>query len=378
MDRNAKGTKDELATAEPGRLPRGGRGSQHPGPIRQLPALDKEVASREGGVDRNRLIEDHGSSSRMGVASREGGVDRNVKPTGVLPDRGKKVASREGGVDRNPEDPRPHVRRSGRRLPRGGVDRNTCTVTRCRGCRGQGVASREGGVDRNPQVSGMASRTPQRVASREGGVDRNLRPGTRWWIGCPTVASREGGVDRNHVIADRLGLTSWAMSPPARGAWIATHASTVVASIFTRCRLPRGGRGSQRSQFQLAHEDEQAGVASREGGVDRNIGSAVPRRWCATAGCVASREGGVDRNALVVTHHRAASALLSPPARGAWIATPAAPYTRARCQPGRRLPRGGRGSQPGCVSCHAESPLPLSPPARGAWIATLSGSPRRR
>ena len=55
------------------------------------------VASREGGVDRNR----HLAIRRRfgGVASREGGVDRNSRSRRAWTCSG--VASREGGVDRN-------------------------------------------------------------------------------------------------------------------------------------------------------------------------------------------------------------------------------------------------------------------------------------
>ena len=61
------------------------------------------------------------------------------------------------------------------------------------------------------------------------------------------------------------------MSPPARGAWIAT--ATYPAP-------PQAER--------------QRKVASREGGVDRNRCSSKTR--LIIGGSVASREGGVDRN----------------------------------------------------------------------------------
>ena len=57
------------------------------------------------------------------------------------------------------------------------------------------------------------------------------------------------------------------------------------------CRLPRGGRGSQHAWRSRSRAG--GGVASREGGVDRNYdtkGSYTHLK------CVASREGGVDRN----------------------------------------------------------------------------------
>ena len=63
--------------------------------------------------------------------------------------------------------------------------------------------------------------------------------------------------------------------------------------------------------------DELRGVASREGGVDRNR---MVRIRLSVCWAVASREGGVDRNQLALSQsHRE---VRSPPARGAWIATP--------------------------------------------------------
>ena len=166
------------------------------------------------------------------------------------------------------------------------------------------VASREGGVDRNPAP--CPCRSAGSVASREGGVDRNVSSLLIRRIG--RVASREGGVDRN-LFGDPEREPD--LSPPARGAWIATlH---VPALAFD------------------------AWVASREGGVDRNIGAIRITRPIR----VASREGGVDRNRV---------------------------RFEALEDVGRRLPRGGRGSQrqldPGV------QPEEVSPPARGAWIAT--------
>ena len=58
----------------------------------------------------------------------------------------------------------------------------------------------------------------RKVASREGGVDRNT-----FFAGPdppPSVASREGGVDRNTY--SNAARNAARMSPPARGAWIAT------------------------------------------------------------------------------------------------------------------------------------------------------------
>ena len=57
-------------------------------------------------------------------------------------------------------------------------------------------------------------------------------------------------------------------------------------------------------------------VATREGGVDRNI---TPTLEAALPTCVATREGGVDRN--VTSEYNFALHLSSPPARVAWIET---------------------------------------------------------
>ena len=146
----------------------------------------------------------------------------------------------------------------------------------------------------------------------------------------------------------------WRASPPARGAWIATRSCPRTAHRGRR--LPRGGRGSQHV---AAMRSRPATVASREGGVDRNSTASVLARLAS----VASREGGVDRNC----HHYGCTppTAMSPPARGAWIATqrnlPPAPIpavasreggvdrnrivTSRSASIGRRLPRGGRGSQ---------------------------------
>ena len=102
------------------------------------------------------------------VATREGGVDRNKKSTLIL--RGpESVATREGGVDRNVFGDfgrvafgvSPPARVAWIEIVRGGAVMEILPV-----------ATREGGVDRNTcflfQVSLAAV-----VATREGGVDRN-------------------------------------------------------------------------------------------------------------------------------------------------------------------------------------------------------------
>ena len=104
-------------------------------------------------------------------------------------------------------------------------------------------------------------------------------------------------------------------------------------------------------------------VATREGGVDRNVLCALivaPRKWSPPArvawietnsdlglyanGQVATREGGVDRNHPYTPQVYATGQ--SPPARVAWIET----------QGQRRRQKYSRGS----------------PPARVAWIETLN------
>ena len=252
-------------------------------------------------------------------------MDRNTPPRSGISTR--EVASREGGVDRNTSGPDLY-RLPACRLPRGG--RGSQPVTSIDGitylesppARGAWiatawaslardwtrVASREGGVDRNRDFR-RETDASLRVASREGGVDRNdaedgqsvtrraSPPARGAWIATsarssptisPHVASREGGVDRN-LNSGNNGLKV-VESPPARGAWIATRSRTRSPSQ-TRASPPARG----------------AWIATL---------SARTRRRPA---CVASREGGVDRNSHDLEGPREAPA--SPPARGAWIAT---------------------------------------------------------
>ena len=73
------------------------RGAWIATPVRDLSVDRINVASREGGVDRNGYAER--TVKQRIVASREGGVDRNVLLRFEAHSGG--VASREGGVDRN-------------------------------------------------------------------------------------------------------------------------------------------------------------------------------------------------------------------------------------------------------------------------------------
>ena len=102
----------------------------------------------------------------------------------------------------------------------------------------------------------------------------------------------------------------------------------------------------------------QSVVATREGGVDRNIASrcskgrvsaspparvawieTIPEGIPVTVHRVATREGGVDRN--FVFGGAALLRMQSPPARVAWIETPRTDTCAGRVK--RRHPRGWRG-----------------------------------
>ena len=162
-------------------------------------------------------------------------------------------------------------------------------------------------------------------------------------------------------------------SPPARGAWIATPSSARHVHFDAEGRrLPRGGRGSQLVCPRCLIAAIGPGVASREGGVDRNV------RWRVM---------------------RSRQPQRSPPARGAWIATCSVHRDITRRPDAGRLPRGGRGSQlPMLVrpdGCRRKSPpargrgsqhrfnrrstvwqrTAVSPPARGRGSQQVTESP---
>ena len=183
-------------------------------------------------------------------------------------------------------------------------------------------------MDRNfvPVVTTLADA----VASREGGVDRNLE--AAHGLADPCGRLPRGG--RGSQLSDLRVCQRVHLSPPARGAWIATSGllcwSEVVgvasreggvdrnyihppASGWPRGRLPRGGRGSQPPSPTWSRGWWR--VASREGGVDRNMqahrasaselcrlprggrgSQPLPALLLANPAGVASREGGVDRN----------------------------------------------------------------------------------
>ena len=106
-------------------------------------------------------------------------------------------------------------------------------------------------------------------------------------------------------------------SPPARGAWIATHTSGGIRPPWDVASRA-GGVDRNQPLIALPHT---CSVASRAGGVDRNV------YWSGTEFVrdVASRAGGVDRNSGC--HRASCSRTTSPPARGAWIATLSHPKT---------------------------------------------------
>ena len=123
-------------------------------------------------------------------------------------------------------------------------------------------------------------------------------------------------------------------SPPARVAWIETIC--VVGGVRSRYVATREG-GVDRNIKGL-RPSCLVEVATREGGVDRNMSRAetpVAPLWVATreggvdrndtrapdapVHLVATREGGVDRNVIYCDH--VSYRKRSPPARVAWIET---------------------------------------------------------
>ena len=324
-------------------------------------------------------------------------MDRNIAGTMAVMTLG--VASREGG--RGSQHGRGTCSWPAQcRLPRGG--RGSQLWVRAMARRGSAVASREGGVDRNIRDCVAGNPTPGRlprggrgsqpfhhfgVATGDhrrlprGGRGSQLRYGVRrrghgWsppargaWIATPQfynygtdriVASREGGVDRNSW-RTRLSTVSW-MSPPARGAWIATPSSPACGGSRPG-RLPRGGAWIA-TTWQRRSRPTSA-VASREGGVDRNV--IALRQMGAYVSRLPRGGRGSQQNNVRITVIPGSS----PPARGAWIATACVPA--CACSRSSRLPRGGRGSQP--VGMIRITGYGKSPPARGAWIATSRAWP---
>ena len=234
------------------------------------------------------------------VASREGGVDRNLLIALRRPDR--RVASREGGVDRNSLVA---IRMSGSisRLPRGG--RGSQHPEQANDTNATDVASREGGVDRNSrglvEGEGSGGRLPrggrgsQHMNNAQHTTARRSPPARGAWIATfpshltPSiypVASREGGVDRN---ASRSLAASGAGSRLPRGG----RGSQPVPGLRPEAlsgRLPRGGRGSQPLR---RHRYPALGGRLPRGGRGSQLPAPRPQLHRTL---VASREGGVDRN----------------------------------------------------------------------------------
>ena len=295
MDRNPCSARGCLGA--PGRLPRGGRGSQ-PGACCECSQVTA-VASREGGVDRNSLCGSKG-----------------LRTAGRLPRGGRgsqRYQPHEGGVrlGRLPRGGRGSQRRAYPAQVRGGRSppaRGAWIATTGARLRRRltGVASREGGVDRNmTKVIGMTLDEGRLPRGGRGSQQRDAAH-----VHVPDgVASREGGVDRNMMSAT-IGLGMWG-------------------------RLPRGGRGSQHAR--PGGLPCPSGVASREGGVDRNQRVMLPELGVS----VASREGGVDRNAPWSRTIAVVSCRLPRGGRGSQRVVGG--WCRSAAE--GRLPRGGRGSQ---------------------------------
>ena len=170
-----------------------------------------------------------------------------------------------------------------------------------------------------------------------------------------TVAPREGGVDRNPCpVRGSRGVPS----RPPRGGRGSQHPLPLEVPYPMPCRPPRGGRGSQRD-CPDCQDGQGWSPPARGAWIATFVGSYMGRQ-----GIVAPREGGVDRNYGTVPH---AAVQQSRPPRGGRGSQRVAsrPASGLRGRP----PRGGRGSQrqePGFREARR-----LSPPARGAWIATL-------
>ena len=136
-------------------------------------------------------------------------------------------------------------------------------------------------------------------------------------------------MDRNNSTA----FLAWAKrkSPPARVAWIETI-TLYIRLRHLRVATREGGvdRNIDMEREQLCRQH----VATREGGVDRNNGYIAELH----KGEVATREGGVDRNLPTIAD--AAVGIVSPPARVAWIETDCICINKGERS---RHPRGWRG-----------------------------------
>ena len=106
-------------------------------------------------------------------------------------------------------------------------------------------------------------------------------------------------------------------------------------------------------------------VALREGGVDRNVLPAA-RITPATFGSPSARGAWIAT--LFARWSRALEVRVSPSARGAWIATGTEPPCLPRLRPCVALREGGVDRNTDGVTINPN--VRMSPSARGAWIAT--------
>ena len=152
----------------------------------QMQDLDREVATREGGVDRN-AVGGYGGIVHN-VATREGGVDRNQNTVPSNLSFAKSPPARVAWIETpsRTESPAPTF---------------------------PSPPARVAWIETNKPAKRARLRL---VATREGGVDRN----------CPRATTKTGG----------------ASSPPARVAWIETFLGIEKARLSRR-RHPRGWRG---------------------------------------------------------------------------------------------------------------------------------------
>ena len=133
-------------------------------------------------------------------------------------------------------------------------------------------------------------------------------------------------------------------TPTTHGSPRACRVATREGGVDRNVVGPEIGRGGETvatreggvdRNARLCGGNNAAAVATREGGVDRNYAGWRFVYWT----YVATREGGVDRNGCYI-HHNVATRR-SPPARVAWIETscPIVQRDKLRC----RHPRGWRG-----------------------------------
>ena len=256
------------------------------------------VALREGGVDRNSPSEPSRRASlsrppRGGRGSQQGSAPAMTSPTQSPSARGAWIATLLPKRSRTASRGSPSARgawiatrstprrvRLSRRPPRGRRGSQRSEQVHFAGA---DVALREGGVDRNvfdPATGGFVATSPSARGA---------------WIATPSVARK----------------SFWRCRPP-RGGRGSQPCAREFAPRF-QGRPPRGGRGSQLVRGGRQHERAVSPSAR---------GAWIATSWSRAWGCrstVALREGGVDRN--IGTRRQAPAPGASPSARGAWIAT---------------------------------------------------------